>query len=229
MENLTFENHIASVFDEELEEIRSDLMNMGGQVEQQLEDAVRAICDADSALAEQVIQRDHKVDKMELAIDEACVLVIARRQPAASDLRLVVAVTRAVADLERIGDEAKKIAKHALELTESGPSPMGYTEVRHLAQSVSQILRNALDAFARFDADAALATLEQDKQIDMDYKTALRELVTYMMEDPRSIGRVMSIMWVVRSLERIGDHAKNLCEQVVFIVKGKDIRHSDGH
>ncbi len=229
MENLTFENHIASVFDEELEEIRSDLMNMGGQVEQQLEDAVRAICDADSQLAEQVIQRDGKVDKMELAIDEACVLVIARRQPAASDLRLVVAVTRAVADLERIGDEAKKIAKHALELTESGPSPMGYTEVRHLAQSVSQILRNSLDAFARFDADAALVTLEQDKQIDMDYKTALRELVTYMMEDPRSIGRVMSIMWVVRSLERIGDHAKNLCEQVVFIVKGKDIRHSDGH
>jgi len=228
MENLTFENHIASVFDEELEEIRRDLMNMGGQVEQQLEDAVRAISDADSQLAEQVIQRDSKVDKMELAIDEACVLVIARRQPAASDLRLVVAVTRAVADLERIGDEAKKIAKHALELTESGPSPMGYTEVRHLAQSVSQMLRNSLDAFARFDADAALETLQQDREIDMEYKTALRELVTYMMEDPRSIGRVMSILWVVRSLERIGDHAKNLCEQVVFIVKGKDIRHSGG-
>jgi phosphate transport system protein len=228
MENLTFENHIASVFDEELEEIRRDLMNMGGQVEQQLEDAVRAISDADSQLAEQVIQRDSKVDKMELAIDEACVLVIARRQPAASDLRLVVAVTRAVADLERIGDEAKKIAKHALELTESGPSPMGYTEVRHLAQSVSQMLRNSLDAFARFDADAALETLQQDREIDMEYKTALRELVTYMREDPRSIGRVMSILWVVRSLERIGDHAKNLCEQVVFIVKGKDIRHSGG-
>ena len=181
MDKLSFENHIASVFDEELEEIRSDLMNMGGQVEQQLADAVQAICEADSQLAEQVIQGDSKVDEMELEIDEACVLVIARRQPAASDLRLVVAVTRAVADLERIGDEAKKIAKHALDLTESGPSPMGYSEVRHLAQSVSQILRNSLDAFARFDADTAMETLKQDKKIDMDYKNALRELVTYMM------------------------------------------------
>ncbi len=229
MEKLPFDNHIASVFDGELEDIRTDLMNMGGQVEQQLADAVHAICEADSQLAEQVIQRDNKVDEMELEIDEACVLVIARRQPAASDLRLIVAVTRAVADLERIGDEAKKIAKHALELTESGPSPMGYSEVRHLAQSVSQILRNSLDSFARFDAETAMATLKEDKKIDMEYKTALRELVTYMMEDPRSISRVINILWVVRSLERIGDHAKNLCEQVVFVVKGKDIRHRDGH
>lgn len=226
MDNLSFENHIMKQFDEELEEIRTHLMEMGGKVEQQVQLAVQAICEADSLLAEEVIRGDVNVDAMELSIDQECILVIARRQPAASDLRLVVAVTRAVADLERIGDEAKKIAKHAIELAEQGRAPRGYSEVRHIGQSVTAMLRNALDAFARFDADAALEVMKEDQKIDMDYKTALRELVTYMMEDPRSISRVMNILWVVRSLERIGDHAENLCEQVVFVAKGKDIRHS---
>jgi phosphate transport system protein len=134
-------------------------------------------------------------------------------------------VTKAVNDLERIGDEAKKIANHALILADESGSSKGYTEVRHLGQSVISMLSNALDAFARFDVDAAMRTIEEDKQIDQEYKTALRELATYMMEDPRSISRVINILWVVRSLERIGDHAKNLCEQIVFVVKGKDIRH----
>ena len=172
-----------------------------------------------------MIAEEQRVDDMEVDIDEACILIIARRQPAASDLRLVMMVTKAVNDLERIGDEAKKIANHAVILAEQGGASEGYTEVRHLGQSVSSMLANALDAFARFDVDAAMRTLEEDKQIDLDYKTALRELVTYMMEDPRSITRAINILWVVRSLERIGDHAKNLCEQIVFVVKGKDIRH----
>jgi len=201
------------------------LMEMGGKVEQQLQNAIRAISDADSKLAEDVIAEEQHVDEMEVDIDEACILIIARRQPAASDLRLVMMVTKAVNDLERIGDEAKKIANHAVILVEQGDSSEGYTEVRHLGQSVSRMLANALDAFARFDVDAAMRTLEEDKQIDLDYKTALRELVTYMMEDPRSISRVINVLWVIRSLERIGDHAKNLCEQIVFVVKGKDIRH----
>ncbi|MGB1403915.1 MAG: phosphate signaling complex protein PhoU [Porticoccaceae bacterium] len=225
MAKMSFENHIMTQFDDELEEIRTRLMEMGGKVEQQLQNAIRAVSEADSKLAEEVIAEEQRVDDMEVDIDEACILIIARRQPAASDLRLVMMVTKAVNDLERIGDEAKKIANHAVILAEQGGTSEGYTEVRHLGQSVSSMLANALDAFARFDVDAAMRTLEEDKQIDLDYKTALRELVTYMMEDPRSITRAINILWVVRSLERIGDHAKNLCEQIVFVVKGKDIRH----
>ena len=225
MAKMSFENDIMKQFDEELEEIRTRLMEMGGKVEQQLQNAIRAISDADSKLAEDVIAEEQHVDEMEVDIDEACILIIARRQPAASDLRLVMMVTKAVNDLERIGDEAKKIANHAVILAEQGGSSEGYTEIRHMGQSVSRMLANALDAFARFDVDAAMRTLEEDKQIDLDYKTALRELVTYMMEDPRSISRVINVLWIIRSLERIGDHAKNLCEQIVFVVKGKDIRH----
>ena len=225
MDKMTFENHYMKQFDEELEEIRTRLMEMGGKVEQQLQNAIRAIGEADSKLAEEVIKEEQLVDNMEVDIDEACILIIARRQPAASDLRLVMMVTKAVNDLERIGDEAKKIANHALILANESGSSKGYTEVRHLGQSVISMLSNALDAFARFDVDAAIRTIEKDKQIDQEYKTALRELATYMMEDPRSISRVMNVLWVVRSLERIGDHAKNLCEQIVFVVKGKDIRH----
>jgi phosphate transport system protein len=225
MDKMKFENHYMKQFDEELEEIRTRLMEMGGKVEQQLKNAIRAVSDADSKLAEEVIKEEQLVDEMEVDIDEACILIIARRQPAASDLRLVMMVTKAVNDLERIGDEAKKIANHAIILAGESETSEGYTEVRHLGQSVIGMLSNALDAFARFDVEAAMRTLEEDKQIDLDYKTALRELVTYMMEDPRSISRVINILWVVRSLERIGDHAKNLCEQIVFVVKGKDIRH----
>mgnify|MGYP000574594896 FL=1 len=225
MAKMSFENHIMKQFDEELEEIRTRLMEMGGKVEQQLQNAVKAVTDADSKLAEEVISGDQSIDSMEVDIDEACILIIARRQPAASDLRLVMMVTKAVNDLERIGDEAKKIANHAVILAEQSGSAEGYTEVRHMGGGVTRMLANALDAFARFDVDAAMRTLEEDKQIDLEYKTALRELVTYMMEDPRSISRAINILWVVRSLERIGDHAKNLCEQIVYVVKGKDIRH----
>ena len=225
MAKMSFENHIMKQFDEELEEIHTRLMEMGGKVEQQLKNAIRAVSEADSKLAEEVILEEQRVDDMEVDIDEACILIIARRQPAASDLRLVMMVTKAVNDLERIGDEAKKIANHAVILTEQSGSSNGYPEIRHIGNSVIRMLENALDAFARFDADAALRTIEEDEQIDLDYKTALRELVTYMMEDQRSISRAINLLWVIRSLERIGDNAKNLCEQIVFVVKGKDIRH----
>ena len=227
MANMSFENHIVKQFDGELEDIRTMLMEMGGKVEQQLKDAITSVAGVDSALAERVIERESHVDEMELDIDEACMLIIARRQPAATDLRLVMMVSKAVNDLERIGDEAKKIASHAIILAEQDAPSKGYTEVRHLGKGVSNILANALDAFARVDVEAALKTLKDDHQIDLEYKTALRELVTYMMEDPRSISRVINILWVVRSLERIGDHAKNLCEQIVFVVKGQDILHSE--
>ena len=225
MPKMSFENHIMTQFDEELEEIRTQLMEMGGKVEQQLKNAIQAVIKADSRLAEEVIKEERLVDEMEVDIDEACILIIARRQPAASDLRFVMMVTKAINDLERIGDEARKIANHAVILSEQDGLSQGYKEVRHLGDSVSGMLANALDAFARFDVDAAMKTLEEDAQVDLDYKSALRELVTYMMEDPRSISRAINILWVVRSLERIGDHAKNLCEQIVYVVKGKDIRH----
>ena len=223
MPKMSFENHIMTQFDEELEEIRTQLMEMGGKVEQQLKNAIQAVIKADSSLAEEVIREERLVDEMEVDIDEACILIIARRQPAASDLRFVMMVTKAINDLERIGDEARKIANHAVILSEQDGLSQGYKEVRHLGDSVSGMLANALDAFARFDVDAAMKTLEEDAQVDLDYKSALRELVTYMMEDPRSISRAINILWVVRSLERIGDHAKNLCEQIVYVVKGKDI------
>ena len=225
MPKMSFENHIMTQFDEELEEIRTQLMEMGGKVEQQLKNAIQAVIKADSSLAEEVIREERLVDEMEVDIDEACILIIARRQPAASDLRFVMMVTKAINDLERIGDEARKIANHAVILSEQHGLSQGYKEVRHLGDSVSGMLANALDAFARFDVEAAMKTLEEDAQVDLDYKSALRELVTYMMEDPRRISRAINILWVVRSLERIGDHAKNLCEQIVYVVKGKDIRH----
>ncbi len=225
MPKMSFENHIMTQFDEELEEIRTQLMEMGGKVEQQLKNSIQAVIKADSSLAEEVIREERLVDEMEVDIDEACILIIARRQPAASDLRFVMMVTKAINDLERIGDEARKIANHAVILSEQDGLSQGYKEVRHLGDSVSSMLANALDAFARFDVDAAMKTLEEDAQVDLDYKSALRELVTYMMEDPRSISRAINILWVVRSLERIGDHSKNLCEQIVYVVKGKDIRH----
>ena len=225
MPKMSFENHIMTQFDEELEEIRTQLMEMGGKVEQQLKNSIQAVIKADSSLAEEVIREERLVDEMEVDIDEACILIIARRQPAASDLRFVMMVTKAINDLERIGDEARKIANHAVILSEQDGLSQGYKEVRHLGDSVSGMLANALDAFARFDVDAAMKTLNEDAQVDLDYKSALRELVTYMMEDPRSISRAINILWVVRSLERIGDHAKNLCEQIVYVVKGKDIRH----
>lgn len=227
MDNLSFENHIMKQFDEELEDIRTQLLEMGGLVEEQTRLAIRAIEDADSGVAETVLKRETQVDDMEISIDESCTLIIARRQPAASDLRLIVSVGRAVSDLERIGDEAQKIAKLAITLTEEGKAPHGYVEVRHIGQRVLQMLHAALDAFARFDAAAALETLKKDEQIDLEYKTAVRELVTYMMEDPRSITRVINILWVIRALERIGDHSKNLCEQIVFVVQGRDIRHGN--
>ncbi len=219
--------HIVKQFDGELESIRTRLMEMGGRVEQQLTLALTAINDMDTAPAEKVLNDEEKIDQMEVDIDEDCILVIARRQPAASDLRLIISVTRAVRDLERIGDEAAKIVKHAIELVEQGGSPSGYTEVRHIGKAVLEMLHSSLDAFARFDADTAMDTIKTDRQIDQDYRTALRALMTYMMEDSRSIGRILNVIWVIRALERIGDHSKNLCEQIVYMVKGQDIRHLD--
>jgi phosphate transport system protein len=201
-------------------------MDLGGLVEQQVTNAIEALAEANSDLAESVQREELNVDRMELLVDQECTRILAKRQPAASDLRLVLMISKATSDLERIGDEANKIARHAITLCEDGKSPRGYVEVRHIGLLVKKMLNASLDAFARFDVEAALEVVQQDKTVDQEYKTALRELITYMMEDPRSITRVMNIMWVLRGLERIGDHARNIAEYVIYLVKGLDVRHS---
>ncbi|MFC6633802.1 phosphate signaling complex protein PhoU [Microbulbifer taiwanensis] len=222
-----FDQHISRQFNEDLESIKTEMLEMGGMVARQVADSVDALSNADSELAEKVLRVEEEIDKREMALDEHATLIIAKRQPAASDLRMVMSVTRIARDLERVGDEAQKIAKMAIALTDEGTSPRGYTEIRHIANAVRKMLNDSLDAYTRFDVDSAMRTLAEDEQVDMDYRTAVRELITYMMEDPRSISRVINVLWTLRSLERIGDHAKNICEQVVYLVEGADIRH--GH
>jgi phosphate transport system protein len=219
-------HHISQQFNNELNEIKTHLMEMGGMVEHQVNQAIHALIDADSEKAQLVCDSDHKINSMEVSIDEECARILARRQPAASDLRLVIAVTKAITDLERIGDEAKKVARQAIALTEDGVSPRGYIEIRHIGEQVAKMVHDSLDAFVRLDVDQALLVAQTDKSVDREYATAMRELVTFMMEDPRSITRVLNIMWSLRSLERIGDHARNIAQYVVYLVKGKDVRHA---
>ncbi|MDF1821229.1 MAG: phosphate signaling complex protein PhoU [Alcanivoracaceae bacterium] len=225
MDRSHFGQHSSSQFNEEMESIRSHLMEMGGLVEKQVIDALQALLQADSQLADKVLETEDRVDDMEKLIDEECASVLALRQPAASDLRMVIAVTKCVSDLERIGDESAKIARMAVQLTEEGESPRGYVEVRHIGNHVRQMLRDALDAFARFDADKAVEVAAEDNEVDLEYRSAMRSLVTFMMEDPRSITRVLNIIWSLRALERIGDHSRNIAEQLIYLVKGKDVRH----
>ena len=225
MDRMHFGEHSSTQFNAALESIRNHLLEMGGLVEKQVVDALQALLQADSGLAEKVIETENKVDKLEILLDEECTKVLALRQPAASDLRLIIAVSKAVSDLERIGDESAKIARMGLQLAEEGESPRGYVEVRHIGNHVRNMLRDALDAFARFDAHKALTVAAEDNEVDMEYASAMRSLVTFMMEDPRSITRVLNIIWSLRALERIGDHARNIGEQVIYLVKGKDVRH----
>ncbi|WP_152625398.1 phosphate signaling complex protein PhoU [Cellvibrio sp. OA-2007] len=220
-------HHISQQYNIELEAIRTHLSEMGGMAQRQVNDAIQALIDADVERAEQVVRADLKVNSMEMAIDEECIRILARRQPAASDLRLVIAVTKAITDLERIGDEATKIARQAIAMNKDGLAPRGYIEVRHIGGNVTRMLQDALDAFARLDMDLALTVVQTDKQVDMEYSTAMRELVTFMIEDPRSITRVLNIMWSLRALERIGDHARNLAQYVIYLVNGEDVRHSN--
>lgn len=217
--------HISQQFNAELSNLKNHLLVMGGLVEKQVADAVQALVEGDTALAEEVRQNEQDVNLLEITIDEECTRVLARRQPAASDLRLVFSIAKMVNDLERIGDEAEKIAKAAITLAEEGQAPRGYVEVRHIGNHVGRMVRDALDSFARLDIETALQVMKEDKQVDLEYRSATRSLVTFMMEDPRSISQVLNITVVLRALERIGDHASNVAEHVIFMVKGKDVRH----
>lgn len=225
MHTPTYKSHISSVFNAELEDVRQRVLAMGGLVEQQIVDATRALTEVDSELAAEVIANDEKVNTLEVSIDDECSRILARRQPTASDLRLVYAVIKTITDLERMGDEAEKVARMAVDLSEQERGIAPLVEVGHLSRHVSQMVRDALDAFARMDAESALACAHEDVNIDREYEALMRQCITFMMEDPRTIRRVLDVIWAVRALERIGDHARNICEYVIYFVKGKDVRH----
>lgn len=218
-------SHIYHQFDKELEDIRSKVLAMGGMVEEHLAQVLDALSQGNAELAAAIAQSDYKVNALEVEIDEECTEIIARRNPAAGDLRLVLAVTKIITDIERIGDETEKIARMVMTLIESENPKSYYIGVLGMGHRVRRMLHDALDAFARMDADAALAIAKQDPEVDREMDATMRQLITYMMEDPRSISRVLNVVLAVRAMERIGDHARNICEDVIYLVKGKDIRH----
>lgn len=217
--------HISSKFNEDIESIRERVLAMGGLVEEQFANAVSSLVESKEDLANQVAKSDYRVNAAEVSIDEECNLILARRQPAASDLRLIVAIIKTITDLERIGDEAKKIAKMSAKLANEDRPANGYKEVKHLGEAVSRILHGALDAFARMDSKAAVEVVQSDMEVDREYEAVMRQCITFMMEDPRTIKRVMNLVWAVRAMERVGDHAANLAEYVIYLVEGKDVRH----
>jgi phosphate transport system protein len=219
-------HHISRRFNEDLEHVRSSVLAMGGLVEEQLDRAIKALADADSALGLQVAEDDIKVNRMEVSIDEECSRILATRAPTASDLRLVIAVLKAITDLERIGDEAEKIGVLSARLASLERPSTNYRELRNLARHVKAMVHNALNAFARLDTKAALDVVKADDAVDEEYESIYRQGITFMMEDPRTISRVMDTTWMARALERIGDHAKNICEYVIFMVHGKDVRYT---
>jgi phosphate transport system protein len=226
MEPADLTHHTSRRFNEDLESVRAKVSAMGGFVEEQLSRALTALVAGDSLLGQKVAGEDYKVNSMEVSIDEECSRILATRAPAAGDLRMVVATIKTITDLERIGDECEKIASIAARLATVERPADRYREVKHLGRSVQLMVHDALDAVARLDATLALATARNDRAVDEEYESIQRQCITFMMEDPRTIRRALDVMWVVRSLERIGDHAKNICEYVIYMVHGKDVRHT---
>lgn len=227
MENdLHLTQHISKRFNQELEDARSQVMQMGGLVESQVKNGLQALLNADLDLAKNVVSNDAKVNALEVEIDENCTQILARRQPAASDLRLMVSIIKTITDLERIGDEAIKLGKNALKLADDGKTARQFVELRHLGEHVSNTLNKALNAYARMDVDSAIEIIQNDQVIDQEFDNISRLLITQMMEDPREIKNALRITWCARALERIGDHTKNICEYIVYLVKGKDVRHT---
>ncbi|MCX7627897.1 MAG: phosphate signaling complex protein PhoU [Methylophilaceae bacterium] len=218
--------HTFKQYDAELEAVRSKVLQMGGLVEEQIANAVDALMEADIALASKVIDRDHAVNALEVAIDEACTTIIARRQPTAGDLRMIMMMVKTITDLERIGDEATKIARvaHKIYETDRLYSPR-FNEIKTMTAQVREMLRMALDAFARLDVTHTVEVARQDMQVDDNFRAVTRQLITFMLEDPRTISMSLEVMFVAKALERMGDHAKNIAEYVVYMVKGKDVRH----
>jgi phosphate transport system protein len=226
METADLSHHISRRFNEDLESVRTRVLAMGGMVEELLGKSITALIEGDSSLGESLAKDDLKVNGMEVAIDEECSRILATRSPAAGDLRLIVAILKTITDLERIGDEGEKIGNIASRLAVMERPENKYREVKHMGRIVAEMVHDALDAFARMDSQAALKVHRRDRMVDEEYESIHRQCITFMMEDPRNIRRTLDVMWIVRSLERVGDHAKNICEYVIFMVHGKDVRHT---
>ena len=222
-ENLHLDEHTSQRYNQELEELRSKVLVMGGMVEEHSRKALKALVKGKSRLASEVASSDYKVNELEVEINERCTDILALRQPAASDLRMIVSVIRMASDLERIGDEAEKIARLAETL--GGDGVAFRADPKHLGSSALDILRGALDAFARLDVEAAINTAAEDPEIDREFESLTRLLITHMMEQPAHVKDLLRVNWCARSLERIGDHAVNICEEVIYLVKGSDVRH----
>jgi phosphate transport system protein len=218
--------HISRRFNKDIENLRSNVLTMGGVVEEQLSRAISAIVSGDSELGLQVAHDDYKVNELEVHIDEECSRILATRAPTAGDLRLIVAIIKTITDLERIGDEAEKIGFLASKLAGMDRPSDSYRELKTLGTHVSHMLRDAMNAFARLDVNESFEVVREDQRVDEEYEAIQRQCITFMMEDPRSIKRVMNVTWAARSLERIGDHAKNICEYVIYMVQGRDVRHT---
>ncbi|MFW5431512.1 MAG: phosphate signaling complex protein PhoU [Methylophilaceae bacterium] len=219
--------HLSTQFDEDLERLRSRVLEMGGLVESQIDMATKAYADNNSEAILDVLENDRDVNALEKVIDDDCIHVIAKRQPTASDLRLVMAISKMVTDLERSGDEVKKMAKSIRRIQERDVTALkATTDVKHLAEVASKQIRSALDTFARLDAKEAKLVITADEVLDKEFKALVRQLITFMMEDPRSITTALDVITIARSIERVGDHAKNVAEQVIYIVEGRDVRHS---
>ncbi|MEZ0272540.1 phosphate transport system regulatory protein PhoU [Methylobacillus sp. MM3] len=219
--------HTSKQYDAELESVRAKVLQMGGLVEQQIAQALEALVSANPKLADEVISNDHRVNALEVSVDEDCSHIIARRQPAAGDLRMIMMVVKTITDLERIGDEATKIARVAQKIYESDRmySPR-FTEIKNMTAMTREMLRTSLDAFARLDVTKTVEVARQDEQVDEHFRAIMRQLITFMLEDPRTISMSLEVLFVAKAIERIGDHAKNIAEYVVYMVKGKDVRHT---
>ena len=225
MSDLNLSHHISQQFNAELEDVRNKVLQMGGIVEEQLGKAVLALVNGDTDLAEEVETSDYRVNVMEVEIDEECARIVARRQPAASDLRLVMAVIKTITDLERIGDESKRIAR-MVKAEHSGTVTQDVRqELEHMGELVREMLRTILDAFARIDVETAVHVVESDIKVDNKYVSITRQLMTYMTQDPKAIPEILNALWAARSLERIGDRCENIAEYIFYLVKGRDIRH----
>lgn len=228
MESKRIGGHYSHRYDSELEEVVNRVLAMGGLVETQLTNALQAFIEGDSKVAQEVVENDTRVNTFEVTIDERCVEILARRQPAALDLRLIVAIVKTITDLERIGDLATAIARMAMRQSEGErPRKQLFRDIETMGNRVIAILRDALDVFARMDAAGAVNVVRQDFAIDSDHEAIMRQNVTFMMEDPRNISRMLDINYAARALERVGDHARNMCEYTIYLVKGRDVRHID--
>jgi phosphate transport system protein len=223
------EKHLSTQFDNELSGISTRVLEMGGLVESQVAQAIYALTNFGGDVATQVLQQEEKVNQMEMEIDADLSTIIARRQPTARDLRLLIAISKTIGNLERVGDEAARIARTVQRLINTGVSSrlrLPVSDVSFEANLATASLRKALDAFARLDVGVALEVIKSDNEIDAEFDGLMRKLITYMMEDPRTISASIDLVFVAKAIERVGDHAKNLAEQVIYIVKGTDVRHN---